>query len=63
MIIADDRAAWVKAEDKQMICWTRCSLYKKCSSRLGADCKRLGGSKIPKVGGGNDKQRKAKKKA
>lgn len=63
VIIADDRAEWMKKEDDLMICLTRCSLYKKCSSRFGAECKKLGGTKIAKVRGGNGKQSKAKKKA
>lgn len=49
VIIADDRPAWVKAEDKAMACLTRCKLNKRCSSRLGTDCKRLGGNEIPKI--------------
>ncbi len=51
VVIADDRPAWVKKVDKVMACWTRCSLYKKCSSRMGIDCKKLGGSEIPKLKG------------
>jgi hypothetical protein len=51
VVIADDRPAWIKEEDKVMTCMTRCSLYKKCASRMGPDCKKLGGSEIPKLRG------------
>ncbi|MFS0776239.1 hypothetical protein ABC255_09555 [Neobacillus sp. 3P2-tot-E-2] len=63
VIIADDRPTWMREEDTKMICFTRCSLYKKCSSRFGVDCKRLGGDMIPKVGVGHGKQGKAKTQA
>jgi hypothetical protein len=49
VIIADDRQAWVKKEDRVMACLSRCSLYKKCSSHHGMDCKKLGGNEIPKL--------------
>lgn len=51
VLIADDRPTWIREEDKRMACQSRCSLYKKCSSHLGMDCKRLGGSEIPKIKG------------
>lgn len=51
VVIIDDRQAWMKDEDRVMACLLRCSLYKRCSSRFGMDCKRLGGSEIPKVRG------------
>jgi hypothetical protein len=60
VVIADDRPKWMRDEDTKMICLTRCSLYRKCSSRLGVDCKHLGGDMIPKVGVGNAKQTKEK---
>ncbi|MBO0959549.1 hypothetical protein J1P26_07355 [Neobacillus sp. MM2021_6] len=60
VIIADDRPKWMVREDNMMICFTRCSFYKHCSSRMGADCKHLGGDMIPKVGGRHGKQGKAK---
>lgn len=47
--IADDRKPWMIEEDKRMACMTRCSQYKKCSSFLGFDCKKLGGNEIPKL--------------
>lgn len=50
VIIADDRPKWMQAEDRVMACWSRCPLYKKCSSRFGMDCKKLGGSEIPRLG-------------
>lgn len=62
MVIADDRTAWMRLEDKWAVCFTRCPLYKKCSSHLGMDCKHLGGEEIPKVGVRNGKQSKAKTK-
>ncbi|WP_248891545.1 hypothetical protein [Bacillus methanolicus] len=49
VLIADDRPAWVREEDKMMTCLLRCPLYKRCSSRYGMDCKKLGGSEIPKL--------------
>ena len=55
VIIADDRPDWMKREDEVMACMTRCYLYKKCSSRFGARCKKLGGTEIPKI---NDKGEK-----
>jgi len=50
--IADDRTSWMKEEDRIMACLLRCPVYKYCSSRFGTDCKRLGGSEIPKLIGG-----------
>ncbi len=52
VIVVDDRPKWMVQEDKMMACFTRCHLYKKCSSRFGFDCKRMGGNNIPKLGGG-----------
>lgn len=49
VIIADDRKLWMIKEDREMVCLTRCSLSKICSSRHGMDCKRMGGTEIPKV--------------
>lgn len=49
VVIVDDRKPWMKEEDKVMICAWFCPLYRKCSSRFGHDCKRLGGSEIPKI--------------
>lgn len=49
IIIADDRPDWVKREDEVMACMTRCSFFKRCSSRIGTECKRLGGTEIPKI--------------
>lgn len=49
VLIADDRPEWMRVEDKRMVCFTHCSLYKKCSSHHGMDCKKLGGSEIPKI--------------
>jgi hypothetical protein len=51
VIIADDRTAWMVKEDKWAVCFSRCSLYKKCSSHHGMSCKRLGGTEIPKIKG------------
>ncbi|OLS39116.1 hypothetical protein BTR25_13360 [Bacillus sp. MRMR6] len=63
VVIADDRTAWMKQEDKWAACFYRCPLFKNCSSRFGMDCKRLGGTKIAKVRDGNAKKSKAEKKA
>lgn len=49
VIIADDRKPWMIKEDREMVCLTRCSLSKICSSRHGMDCKRMGGTEIPKI--------------
>lgn len=49
VIIADDRKPWMIKEDREMACLTRCSLHKVCASRHGMDCKRMGGTEIPKV--------------
>jgi len=51
VLIADDRPKWMKEEDRVMTCMLRCSFYRRCSSRFGMDCKRLGGSEIPKIRG------------
>jgi hypothetical protein len=51
VVIADDRPAWMIKEDRMMACLTRCSLHKRCSSRFGMDCKRLGGTEVPKIRG------------
>ncbi|PAE70589.1 hypothetical protein CHH84_19905 [Bacillus licheniformis] len=60
VIIADDRPLWVREEDRIMVCMMHCSKFKRCASRMGADCKRLGGSEIPKInsGGSYDAKRK-----
>ncbi|MBM7717165.1 hypothetical protein JOC94_004190 [Bacillus thermophilus] len=49
VVVIDDRADWMKKEDVWWVCFSRCPLYKKCSSHFGSNCKRLGGDKIPKV--------------
>ncbi len=49
VILADDRKPWMIKEDREMACLTRCSLYKVCASRHGMDCRRFGGSEIPKL--------------
>lgn len=51
VIIADDRARWMKKEDKHYVCQTFCKLYKRCTTRAGNDCKRMGGDVIPKIRG------------
>lgn len=51
LIIIDERPFWMLEEDKLMACMTRCHLFRKCSSRIGHDCKKLGGNMIPKVRG------------
>lgn len=54
VLIADERPMWIREEDNIMLCFNRCGLYKVCSSRFGAECKKLGGNEIPKI------QRKSK---
>jgi hypothetical protein len=49
VVIADDRPTWIRNEDKWMACMTRCPLYRKCASRFGKECKRLGGTEIPRL--------------
>lgn len=60
VIVIDTRPDWIREEDGEYAC-RRCSLYKKCSSRFGLDCKKLGGDEIPKirtrVGKSNDKRK------
>ncbi|PRO41069.1 hypothetical protein C6W18_12120 [Bacillus sp. LLTC93] len=51
VVIADDRPLWIQKEDKLMACMTRCKQFKHCASRFGSDCKRMGGTEIPKIGG------------
>ena len=51
LVIIDERPFWMVEEDKLMACMTRCHLFKKCYSRIGHDCKKLGGELIPKVRG------------
>ena len=47
--ITDSRAPWMQKEDKQIACMTRCGLYRHCSSRIGYECKKLGGDTIPRI--------------
>jgi hypothetical protein len=49
VIIADDRKDWMKIEDKMAACFMHCRQYHYCSSRIGIECKKLGGSEIPKI--------------
>lgn len=49
VVIADDRPAWVRNEDKWMVCFAHCPLFRKCASRFGTECKRLGGTEIAKL--------------
>ncbi len=49
VLIADDRPDWMKKEDEVAVCRMHCSLFKKCSTRCGPECKRLGGDIIPKI--------------
>lgn len=53
VILADDRPLWMQQEDKIMACMTRCSKFKVCNSRIGSDCKKLGGTEIPKINSGS----------
>jgi hypothetical protein len=49
VVITDTRPDWMKKEDEWMACRTRCSLFKRCSTRVGTDCKKFGGYVIPKI--------------
>jgi hypothetical protein len=51
VLFIDERPQWMVKEDKLMACMTRCHLFKKCSSRVGSDCRKLGGEVIPKLRG------------
>lgn len=48
-VITDSRKSWMIREDEQMACMTRCRLYRHCDSRIGTECKKLGGDVIPKL--------------
>lgn len=45
----DTRTDWMIAEDRLMQCMSRCSMWRRCQSRVGEECRRLGGSEIPKI--------------
>lgn len=47
--IVDTRTDWMIAEDNLFQCMTKCSMYRKCKTRVGADCKVFGGDIIPKI--------------
>lgn len=51
VIFIDERKPWMITEDREWACFSRCPFYKKCSTRMGHDCKRLGGGYIPKLRG------------
>lgn len=46
--IIDARPDWMKAEDELMACMS-CHYFRRCKSRIGYECKHLGGTEIPKV--------------
>jgi hypothetical protein len=65
VVIADDRPKWQQVEDREMACFTRCSLFKKCSNRHGFDCRHLGGDIVPKInnrGGSREKEKSRHRK-
>lgn len=35
--------------DEHMKCFWECPLFLVCQSRIGADCKKFGGTEIPKI--------------
>ncbi|MEK5068079.1 hypothetical protein [Sporosarcina sp. FSL K6-1508] len=47
VIISDVRPGWMRREDEGVACMTRCRLYRHCISKMGFDCKKLGGDNIP----------------
>ncbi|AKN55621.1 hypothetical protein AB434_3216 [Heyndrickxia coagulans] len=48
IIIKDSRKKWMVEEDRKYVCQTFCKQHKRCSTRLGYDCKKFGGDRIPK---------------
>lgn len=51
VVIVDGRPEWIKKEDEWMACRTRCPLFRKCSTRVGNQCKKFDGDVIPKIRG------------
>lgn len=49
--IVDTRPKWQVKEDRIMACMHFCRDFRRCKSRIGHECKVLGGSEIPKIGG------------
>ena len=47
--IIDTRPDWMLREDRLMTCMLHCRIWRKCVSRMGEECKHLGGSEIPKI--------------
>lgn len=47
VVIEDTRKDWMVAEDRLIVCMTRCSQFRKCATRAGTDCKKFGGDVIP----------------
>lgn len=46
--VIDTRPVWMKAEDGQYKC-LQCREYRYCTSRVGEQCRKLGGKVIPKI--------------
>lgn len=51
VVIIDDRAKWIKQEDKRYVCQNFCRLSRKCSSNFGYTCTKFGGDNIPVFSG------------
>ena len=49
--VIDARSDWMKKEDQEAVCLWECSLYCNCLSKIGKSCRKIGGTKIPKVRG------------
>ena len=49
VVYIDTRPDWMKREDEYMKCFWECPLFLVCQSRMGADCKKFGGTEIPKI--------------
>jgi hypothetical protein len=48
--IVDTRPRWMKLEDQFAECLrAECNLLSRCISLMGAECKHLGGCRIPKI--------------
>lgn len=49
VVIIDARPKWMIREDREMKCFMECHLFRVCQSRMGSQCKRFGGTEIPKI--------------
>lgn len=47
--IIDTRPQWMIREDAVMTCLYQCDMFNRCKTRMGSECKVLGGHVIPKI--------------